>query len=406
MTPPYDVAVIGGGLLGLATARSLLDRQPTLRVAVLEQESEIALHQSGRNSGVIHQGIYYAPGSLKARLCTVGARRLAAYCDEKGIPWQRVGKVIVALDEREIPRLMELYRRGTENGVPGLELIGPERLRELEPSAAGMRAIYSPETSIVDYRRIAQAYADDVRQLGGEIRLRARVRSIQERTDLAHVETDGGEIATRHVIACAGLQSDRVAAMTDPSARKTMRIIPFRGDYYLLRPERSFLCRSLIYPVPDSRFPFLGVHFTRRIDGSVSAGPNAVLALARERYGRADVRGADVIDMLGFPGFWRLAMTHWRMGAGEVWRDIARPAFANALRRYVPELRDDDLLAGPAGNRAQAVDVDGSLVDDFRISASGRCIHVRNAPSPGATSSLAIGEMIARHARRRFALGA
>lgn len=400
------MAVIGGGLLGLATARSLLDSQPRLRITVLEQEREIALHQSGRNSGVIHRGIYYEPGSLKARLCTSGARRLAAYCDEKGIPWERAGKVIVALNERELPRLLELYRRGIENRVPGLELIGPERLRELEPSAAGVRAIHSPETGIVDYRRIAQAYAEDVRELGGEIRLGTRVRSIQERPELAHVGTDGGEIEARHIIACAGLQSDRVAGMTDPSAMKAMRIIPFRGDYYLLRPERSSLCRALIYPVPDPRFPFLGVHFTKRIDGSIWAGPNAVLALARERYGRADVRFADVVDTLSFRGFWRLAMRHWRMGLGEAWRDVAHHAFANALRRYVPELRDDDLVPGPAGNRAQAVAVDGSIVDDFRITASGRSIHVRNAPSPGATSSLAIGEMIARYAQRRFTLGA
>lgn len=406
VTPPYDVAVIGAGLLGLATARSLLDRAPHLRVAVLEQESEIALHQSGRNSGVIHRGIYYPPGSLKARLCTAGARRLTRYCDAKGIPWERAGKVIVALNEREVPRLLELHRRGMANGVPGLELIGPERLRELEPSAAGVLAIHSPETGIVDYRRIAQAYAEDVRELGGEIRLGARVRSIQERAELVVVTTEGGEIEARHIIACAGLQSDRVAAMTDPAARKAMRIIPFRGDYYLLRPERSFLCRSLIYPVPDPRFPFLGVHFTKRVDGAIWAGPNAVLALARERYGRADVRFADLVDTLTFRGFWRMAMAHWRMGAGEVWRDVARHAFANALRRYVPELRDDDLLPGPAGNRAQAVEVDGSLVDDFRISASGRSIHVRNAPSPAATSSLAIGELIATHARRRFGLGA
>jgi (S)-2-hydroxyglutarate dehydrogenase len=267
-----------------------------------------------------------------------------------------------------------------------------------------MRAIHSPETGIVDYRRIAQAYATDVVELGGEIRLKARVRSIRERADQAWLATSAGEIEARYVISCAGLQSDRVAAMTDRKARRAMRIIPFRGDYYLLRPERSSLCRSLIYPVPDPRFPFLGVHFTKRVDGEIWAGPNAVLALARERYGRADVRIADLVDTLTFGGFWHMAMAHWRMGAGEVWRDLARHAFANALRRYVPELRDDDLLPGPAGNRAQAVDADGSLVDDFRITASGRSIHVRNAPSPAATSSLAIGEMIATHARRRFGL--
>jgi L-2-hydroxyglutarate oxidase LhgO len=403
----YDVVVIGGGLLGLATARNLLtDGPPGLRIAVLEQESDIALHQSGRNSGVIHRGIYYAPGSLKARLCTTGSRRLTAYCDEKGIPWERTGKVIVALNEQELPRLDELYRRGVANGVPGLKVIGPEHLRELEPSAVGVRAVHSPETGIVDFRRVAQAYADDVVHAGGEIRLESRVRSIEERGDEVRVMTDGGEIGTRYLIACAGLQSDRVAAMTDASVRRAMRILPFRGDYFVLRPERSFLCRSLIYPVPDLRFPFLGVHFTKRMDGSIWAGPNAVLALARERYGRADVRIADVVDTVTFAGFWHLAMAHWRMGMSEAWRDVARHAFGDALRRFVPDLRDDDLLPGPAGNRAQAVAADGSLVDDFRITASGRSIHVRNAPSPGATSSLAIGEMIARHARRRFTLDA
>jgi L-2-hydroxyglutarate oxidase LhgO len=406
VTLPHDVAVIGGGLLGLATARSLLQRRPAPRVVVLEQEREVALHQSGRNSGVIHRGIYYAPGSLKARLCDAGSRRLTAYCDQKGIPWERTGKVIVAVTDHEVPRLLGLYERGVDNGVPGLELIGPERLRELEPSATGVRAVYSPETGIVDFRRVALALADDVLELGGQIRLRSRVRSIQERPDGAHLETDAGEVGARHVIACAGLQSDRVASMTDPAALRAMRIIPFRGDYYVLRPDRSHLSRGLIYPVPDPRFPFLGVHFTKRIDGSVWAGPNAVLALARERYGRADADVADMVATFTFRGFWRLALAHWRMGLGEEWRDLARHAFANALRRYVPDLRNDDLLPGPAGNRAQAVGRDGSLVDDFRITVSGRTIHVRNAPSPGATSSLAIGEMIATHARRRFALGA
>ena len=400
----YDVTVIGGGLIGLATARSLLRREPRLRLVLVEQEPELAQHQSGRNSGVIHRGIYYPPRSLKARLCTAGADRLTSYCDERGIPWQRVGKVIVASTDDEVPRLAELYRRGIENGVTGLALIGPERLRELEPAAIGVRAIHSPNTGIVDYGLVALAYSNDIRAMGGEIRLGTRVRAVGERWNRATVETDDEPITTRWVVACAGLQSDRVAAMTDRAALRSMRIIPFRGDYYVLHPDRTDLCRSLIYPVPDPRFPFLGVHFTRRIDGSVWAGPNAVLALAREAYGRTDVSFGDVSDTITFGGFWRMAARHWRMGLGEVWRDVARRSFANALRRYVPELRDEDLLPGPAGIRAQAIAADGSLVDDFSITASGRSIHVRNAPSPGATSSLAIGDLIAAHAARRFSL--
>jgi L-2-hydroxyglutarate oxidase LhgO len=402
---PYDVAVVGGGLLGLATARALLSKQPRLRLVVIEQEPELARHQSGRNSGVVHRGIYYTPRSLKARLCTTGADRLTAYCESRGIGWQRVGKVIIASNETEEGRLLDLYQRGVVNGVPGLELIGPERLRELEPASVGVRAIHSPHTGIVDYRLVALAYADDVRQLGGEIRVGTRVHAIEERPDGAHLVTDGEEVAAHHVVACAGLQSDRVAAMTDAGALRKMRIIPFRGDYYVLRPERAALCRSLIYPVPDPRFPFLGVHFTRRVDGTVWAGPNAVLALSREGYRRTDVRLRDVRDTLTFGGFWRLAGRHWRMGMDEAWRDVVRRSFANALRRYVPELDDDDLLPGPAGNRAQAVAGDGSLVDDFAITGSRRSIHVRNAPSPGATSSLAIGELIAAHAERRLSLG-
>ena len=344
------------------------------------------------------------PGSLKARLCTAGADRLTTYCDEKGIPWQRVGKVIIASTPDEVPRLAELHRRGLENGVPGLELIGTERLRELEPAAVGVQAIYSPNTGIVDYGRVANAYADDIRAMGGEIHLGTRVRGIRDHWNRAIIDTGDEPVLSRYVVACAGLQSDRVAAMTERDALGSMRIVPFRGDYWVLRPERSLLCRSLIYPVPDPRFPFLGVHFTRRVDGTVWTGPNAVLALARERYGRADVRVRDALTTFTFGGFWRMAARHWRMGLDEVWRDISRQSFANALRRYVPELRDDDLLPGPAGNRAQAIAADGSLVDDFAITASGRSIHVRNAPSPGATSSLAIGDVIADQVDERFTL--
>ncbi len=402
-SPPsaLDVVVIGAGILGLATARRLLLDRPSLRVLVVEKEAAVARHQTGRNSGVVHRGVYYAPGSLKARLCVRGADQLTAYCDARGIPWQRTGKVIVALDTGEIPALHELMRRAVANGVEGAELIGPDRLRELEPAVNGVAAIHSPATGTVDYVAVARALADDVIERGGEILFGAEVQHIDARPGEIAVETTRGSHRARSLISCAGLQSDRVAGMTDRAARHRLRIVPFRGDYYVVRPERAHLCRSLIYPVPDPTFPFLGVHFTRRHDGTVWAGPNAVFAFARERYRRTDVRLADTWDSLSFRGFWRVALRHWRTGLAEQWRDVSRAAFASALRRYVPEIAEDDLLPGPAGIRAQAVGLDGSLVDDFRIDAHDTAIHVRNAPSPAATSSLAIADLIAAAWRAR-----
>src|SRR5918911_3966594 len=306
----YDLVVIGAGILGLASARELLRRHPGLRLAVLDKEHRIGQHQTGHNSGVIHSGIYYAPGSFKARLCVQGSRELYAYCAEKGIPTDRCGKVIVAADEDELPRLEELMRRGQANGVQGLEFVGPERLRELEPACVGVRAIWSPNTGIVDYDRVAAAYADDVRAAGGEILPGRRVQAIHRRSGCVLLETPVGDVEARRVVACAGLYADRVARMTggppDP------RIVPFRGDYWVLRPEKRHLARNLIYPVPDPAFPFLGVHFTRRItDGAVWCGPNAVPALAREGYGRVDVRWRDLTDAIGYRGFWRLARRDW-----------------------------------------------------------------------------------------------
>jgi L-2-hydroxyglutarate oxidase len=388
-----DIAIIGGGIVGLAAARELLRRRPGARLVVLEKEPAIGQHQTGHNSGVIHSGIYYAPGSLKAKACVAGAAALMRYCDERGIPYERCGKVIIARNEAELGRLDELYRRGTANGVPGLEMIGPERLREIEPHAVGVRAIWSPNTGIVDYLRVAVAYAEDVQNAGGEIRTKHEVKQIERGPDGVRLTTTRGDIRARTVIACAGLYADRVAAMT--GAPPNPRIVPFRGDYYVLRPERRSLVRGMIYPVPDPSFPFLGVHLTRRIGGEVWLGPNAVLAFAREGYSITDVNPRDLVQTFRFGGFRKLATKYWKTGLAEMWRDVSKRAFLASLRDYVPELELDDLLPGPSGVRAQALAEDGTLVDDFVVDHDGGVLHVRNAPSPAATSSLAIAEMIA-----------
>lgn len=405
MSNRYDVIIVGAGIVGLASAMRLLERHPALRVAVVDKEPEVGQHQTGHNSGVVHTGVYYTPGSLKAKLCVAGADELVVFCERHGIVVSPVGKVIVALDDPELPALHELHRRGTENGVRDLALIGPERLRELEPNAAGIAALHSPHTAVVDFSAVARAYADEVVERGGEIRLGHEVRGLHERSDGATLETPHGELRAAHVVVCAGLQSDRLAGMSEAQAAKELKIVPFRGDYYVMRPERRNLVRGLIYPVPDPRFPFLGVHFTVRHDGAVWAGPNAVLAFAREGYGRFDISPRELADTLTYRGFWRVAARHWRVGAAEMWRDYVRPAFVAALRRYVPAVRSDDLVPGPSGVRAQAVAIDGSLVDDFLVTRSGRTLHVRNAPSPAATSSLAIGALIADRAEEELGVG-
>jgi L-2-hydroxyglutarate oxidase LhgO len=391
----HDVAIIGAGIVGLATAFTLMERHPRLRVVVVDKEATVAHHQSGRNSGVVHRGVYYAPGSLKARLCVQGAESLVEFCARRGIPVQLVGKVIVALDESELPALEELHRRGQANGVPGLRLIDGAELRDIEPHAAGIAALHSPSTGIVDFGAVAAAYADEFTSRGGEIRLRHRVRGIHERNDGMSLEIeDGPAIHASWLITCGGLQSDRVAAMSTPSAARDLRIVPFRGDYFVVRPERRSLVRGLIYPVPDPRFPFLGVHFTVRHDGEVWAGPNAVLAFRREGYRRLSISPGELLDTLSYPGFWRVAGRFWRVGAAEMWRDFVKPAFVAALRRYVPEINGEDLEPGPSGVRAQAIGRDGTLVDDFVVERAGRALHVRNAPSPAATSSLGIASLI------------
>ncbi|MDP9381282.1 MAG: L-2-hydroxyglutarate oxidase [Chloroflexota bacterium] len=397
-----EIAIIGGGIIGLATAMELLIRQPGLKLVVLEKESEIARHQTGHNSGVIHSGIYYAPGSLKAKTCVAGKERLLRFCDEHDIPYDLCGKVIVATRKEELPRLHNLHERGQANGVPGLELIGPERLRELEPYCVGIQALYCSTTGIVDYVQVAQAYAREVTDRGGAILTNHEVTAIQERCGLYELQTPSGTVEAEYVVSCAGLYSDRVAKMT--GGPEDPKIVPFRGDYYVLRSEKKDMVRGMIYPVPDPRFPFLGVHFTRRMDGEVWLGPNAVLAFAREGYGKLQIKPGDLLETLTYRGFGKLAFKFWRMGFDEMYRDFSKAAFLSALREYMPQLRMEDMEPGPSGVRAQALNFHGELVDDFVVNHKGRTLHVRNAPSPAATSSLAIADILANTVQKAFAL--
>jgi len=398
----FDVTIVGGGLVGLATGFRLLEARPRLRLAVVEKERELAFHQSGRNSGVLHAGLYYAPGSMKARLCREGKAELERFAEERGIRFEHPGKLVIARDDDELGRLRDLAARGRANGLRGLEEVGPERIREIEPHATGVRALHVPETGVIDFRRVAFALADELRERGADILLNHRVTSIARRGDEIVVETGRGPVLTSNVVTCGGLHSDRLAAMT--GAPDDERIVPFRGDYCVLKPSARSLVRALIYPVPDPSLPFLGVHFTRRIDGEVWLGPNAVLAFAREGYRRWDVSPRDVSELLRFPGFRRLGRRYWRTGLDEQWRDVSRRAFVQACRRYVPQLRQDMVAWGPTGIRAQAVTSDGALADDFSLQGSERVLHVRNAPSPAATACLAIGRVLMERALDRFDL--
>ena len=347
-----DLAVIGAGIIGLATARSLARRYPHLRIVVVDKERQLAAHQTGRASGVIHSGLYYTPGSLKARLCAQGAAELYRYCEERNIPTLRCGKVVVATQPSELPRLEELHRRGLANGVPGLELIGPERLRELEPHAAGIRGLHCPSTGIVDFPLVAAAYARDIEEAGGEILLGREVTGVVTRGGRVLLQTPGGDVDARHAVACAGVYADRAARLMGGSVEP--RIVPFRGDYWVLKPGARHLANALLYPVPDPGFPFLGIHTTPRMDGSMWLGPNAVLAFAREGYGRYDVRLRDLGETLRAPGFRKLARRHWRMGAAELAGDYSRRLFVRAARKLIPELTPADVEPGPAGIRASS----------------------------------------------------
>ncbi|MBM3139488.1 MAG: L-2-hydroxyglutarate oxidase [Chloroflexi bacterium] len=389
----HDVVVIGAGIVGLATARALLRRAPGLRLCVLEKGATVAAQQTSHNSGVIHSGIYYRPGSLKAELCVQGRAALIRYCDEHGIPYELCGKLIVATRPGELPRLEALAERATANGVQGHEMIGPERVREIEPHVVALRALWVPSTGIVDFARLAEAYADDVRAAGGEVVLGAELLDSWVRDGVRHVRAGDREHSARLFVNCAGLHADRIARRLGAPTR--VQIVPFRGEYYTLRREREPLVRGLIYPVPDPDLPFLGVHFTRNIKGYTEAGPNAVLATAREGYRKRDFNLRDALEIARYPGFWRVAMREWRTGIDEVHRSLRKSVFVRDLQRLIPEVESRDLTAGGSGVRAQAVTPDGRLLDDFLIERSEAALHVLNAPSPGATSSLLIGDRIA-----------
>jgi (S)-2-hydroxyglutarate dehydrogenase len=399
-----DLLVVGAGILGLAVARELCLRHPQAQVAVVDGADRVAAHQTGHNSGVLHRGIYYVPGSLKARLCVHGAHLLEEYCDRSGIAVERCGKVIVAVKAEERAGLDELERRGRANAVGGLRRLTGEELREVEPAVRGLDALHSPETAIVDFRAVAERLTADVREAGGSVGLRCSVTGVRPGRGRLHVLHGQGEIRTRAAVFCAGAWADRLAVAAGGAADP--RIVPFRGGYLRLRPKRRGLVRSLIYPVPDPELPFLGVHLTRHVSGDVLLGPSALLAPARDAYRLAAVRPRDLAGTVAWPGSWRMARRWWRTGAGELRMATSRRAFVEAAARYVPELTVDDVLPGPAGVRAQAVGRDGHLVDDFVFSHTERALHVRNAPSPGATSSLAIARHIADLAARRFDLPA
>ena len=398
----YDIVVIGGGIVGLSVAMETTRRFPNLRLAVFEKEDRVACHQSGHNSGVIHSGIYYKPGSLKARMCVEGAAAMVEFCREHNIAHEICGKLIVATKEPELPALDQLMQRGEANGLRGLRILTKEELLEIEPHCTGVRAIQVPATGITDYAKVSEKYAEIISAQGGTVRLQTAVAGFSRNGAEDVVKTTQGDFSARYIINCAGLHSDRIAQL---AGQKTdIAIVPFRGEYYDLVPERASLVRALIYPVPDPRFPFLGVHFTRRISGKVDAGPNAVLAFRREGYRRTDFSARDVQSIFTNTGFWRMAAKYWRSGLGEFHRSFSKSAFVAALQQLVPEVRDSDLVPGGAGVRAQALTKQGALVDDFQFVAADHMLHVFNVPSPAATASIAIGRAIVEMAAKSFGL--
>lgn len=393
----YDFAIIGGGIVGLSTGMALVERTPGTRVVVIEKEDHWAAHQTGHNSGVIHSGIYYKPGSLKARFAIEGSRLIPGFCEQHGIPYDVCGKIIVAVEERELPLLSNLLERGLQHGLP-VRRIGPDAIREIEPHCAGLAGIEVKSTGITDYTKVAATFASIIQQRGGDLRPGCRVLRFMHHADSITIETTTGEVQARFLVNCAGLQSDRIARLdaVDPKAK----IVPFRGEYYELKPEKRHLVRHLIYPVPDPAFPFLGVHFTRMIDGSIHCGPNAVLALKREGYSWKDISLADLWDTLSYGGFWKLASRNFGEGMKEVYRSFSKEAFTRSLQRLIPGIREDDLVPSHGGVRAQALMPDGKMVDDFLIVRGERSVHVCNAPSPAATASISIGRAISEQLPR------
>jgi L-2-hydroxyglutarate oxidase LhgO len=400
MSSHIQIAIIGGGIVGLATGLELTARFPGVRLAVIEKESSLARHQTSHNSGVIHSGIYYKPGSAKAKLCVEGAEALLRFCQEHALPFDLCGKVILATSENELPQLEELYRRGNTNGLMGLQMLTAEQIREIEPHAAGIRGIHVPGTGIVDYGRVAEKFGDLIARNGGTILLSHEVTALRRSGSNTIIETTRGSVEARLVINCAGLHSDRISRMSN--VQTDLMIVPFRGEYYDIVAAKQHYVNGLIYPVPDPQFPFLGVHFTKRIGGGVEAGPNAVLALKREGYSKTSFQAADVFEFATFRGFWRMAAKHWKVSLGEYHRSWSKIAFVRSLQRLLPELTPDDLRPGGSGVRAQALDSKGNFVDDFRFVYTEGIVHVCNVPSPAATASLAIArhiaDMVVQHA--------
>jgi L-2-hydroxyglutarate oxidase len=396
-----DVLIIGGGIVGLATALQLKQQRPSLSVVLIDKEPAVARHQTGHNSGVIHSGLYYKPGSLKATNCIRGYQMLVDFCRQEAIPFDLCGKIVVATKTSEIPQLNMLYERGQQNGLTGLRKLTVSEMREIEPHVNGVEGMFVPQTGIVDYKQVCDKYAEKFQALGGEIRLAERVEQVTSGNSLNIVVTNKGRYETKLVINCAGLYSDKIAQLTQPEA-VDIRIIPFRGEYFKIRPEKEYLVKNLIYPVPDPNFPFLGVHFTRMIHGGVEAGPNAVLAFQREGYTKSDINLKELYETLTWPGFQKVAGKYWQTGLGEMYRSFSKAAFTKALQELIPEIQESDLEEGGAGVRAQACDRTGGLLDDFAILETNKAINVVNAPSPAATSSLSIGETVAQKALARF----